>query len=1727
VLDTNQLNIVEENMKKHLFFPIVLCMIAHAIIIAPVEGSMVRRAIINNGTCAPAITISVTPTESISTYALIETLPFGLSPLYINENGQWHPEKQHIRWGNFRDHTARSFTYDLTGMNGDYQIMDCIFSADGIYQEITITSSVSLNCTQTHYQNYNPPIPEEPTLDPVSPPLFISDNQIVPAYLDITCTTQDSTIFFTTDGSRPTTESQQYTGTIYISRPAIIRAIAIKSGMKQSTTSEMRFHTPVVNAIHIHRSLFNNESCAPAITIHVTPNENVQTYAIMEQLPFGATPYDINENGQWDMDSQTIRWGNYRDNAIRSLSYSLTAVNGSYSIHQMIYSADGLAYDITKNTTVTLDCPLPEDYTSDHPDPEPEPEIISTPVFHTSSDSETLQFSITCDTSDTIIYYTTDGSRPTQDDFIYSNPIALTNSKKIRAIAIKEGRVSSETALFDYAITPTTPQFGEISVQVENNQSCYPKVVFTVIPESDIQTYAVEIFIPNGLNLFSISDGGILNDTQNSIRWGNFRDHQGRELSFRMDGDNQQATINGIVGFDGHSQEILDIAVEIACDSPALIISADEESLTLKEPVHTMLNVSNSEGGYVTIIVSSSDQMLISDEFIQLGDSLGNPYVTHLEAGVSEPVSITMFRADSHYGEATIVISAYDSNGLSASCEILVNVLPETPQVSWIVSSSLMIFDDYVYQASSTLVESSCVVQITATLSNVSNLPVTVSYIVESTATNGVDYILENGTHTMPAFTQFLHLTMTILDDVNDEYNETIKVIMTDITNALAGQETVYTLVIRDDDNPPCFKFCENSYSASESLEQIKLSVCLDDFSEKPISIEYDLILETAIQGEDFTFVNDTLFFEPGTKALNFSIPLIDDNIHEPTETLSIKLLNGTNAVPFWITSTQLIIYDDETALTLSVMPSNYTISAESIVLPITMSNITANETNINWDVIPQTDWITVETNPNGFNNGVSMIQCSMNPKNTWRNGVVLIQSNDTINQKQYVQISQGPNHLPEISPIPDQTTTESKPFLEIHFTVSDIETNPCDLNFHVTSSAIHIIDEFMISETCERRSLQMTPHANVTGNTTIAIIVSDAQGLTASTSFTASVVANMPPVAVGETLMLDEDKFLYILLKATDTEDDPLSYTWVQPPAHGQLTIENDIAIYTPHPNYNKMDRFSFKANDGFSDSNTADIVLTIYPIDDPPVAIDLRFQTTENKSLSFSFPLTDVDGEILTHTIVDPPKHGSLSETSQSLTYQPETWFWGTDTMVYTLTDGHTVSSTATVTITINQADEYTLSLDYSNEIGEIEINGTTVLLPWQGSFAADSKVTLKAITTSDDIFEFWQGDVEHPTENPLIVTMSRGKSISVRFMPPKKMVKLLGYQSINIHGETFSLPLEKVFYRGDQISLKALPLNIFKGWSGDITGTQNPIDIEIQNHMTVGVLFSDSREWAATITAEAIELSPVHTDEITIGVSLLPQKIPDELPNEYGCSLLIYSPDWDKNSKDIREFNTTEYSWMIAVNPHGNIGSPESRTTFIRWNPQHFSDKGFFRMYRGYDQTGECVVEDMRTLAEFAVTGIESVQIFNIVWSMKEPTTAHINTQAGWNLISLPVIPQDSHISVLFPDATIAYEYKDGAYINVDQLVPGKGYWLKTPSSTGYDVIGEPFQSYTNTYNPGWHLIGALFDAVDNPYSEDCVEVIFGYQNGAYAHVTELVTGRGYWIKVKRECVLEVGN
>ncbi|CAN2044392.1 exported hypothetical protein [Candidatus Magnetomoraceae bacterium gMMP-1] len=134
--------------------------------------------------------------------------------------------------------------------------------------------------------------------------------------------------------------------------------------------------------------------------------------------------------------------------------------------------------------------------------------------------------------------------------------------------------------------------------------------------------------------------------------------------------------------------------------------------------------------------------------------------------------------------------------------------------------------------------------------------------------------------------------------------------------------------------------------------------------------------------------------------------------------------------------------------------------------------------------------------------------------------------------------------------------------------------------------------------------------------------------------------------------------------------------------------------------------------------------------------------------------------------------------------------------------------------------------------------------------------------------------------------------------------------------------------------------------------------------------------------------------------------------------------------------------------------------------------------------------------------------------------------LNLQRGWNLISLPVMPENSGFKQLFNDAEVAYEFKDGAYNSVNTLNPGIGYWIKVPFEKTYSIGGEIFEHYERSLSPGWHLIGAVNKTakpVTNP--DKCIEVIYGFADGTYYFVNNLEPGYGYWVKILQNCVFNM--
>ena len=275
-------------------------------------------------------------------------------------------------------------------------------------------------------------------------------------------------------------------------------------------------------------------------------------------------------------------------------------------------------------------------------------------------------------------------------------------------------------------------------------------------------------------------------------------------------------------------------------------------------------------------------------------------------------------------------------------------------------------------------------------------------------------------------------------------------------------------------------------------------------------------------------------------------------------------------------------------------------------------------------------------------------------------------------------------------------TTNEDTP-VAIVLSGSDVETSVGALHFNVTGPVYGTL-------TGVAPNLTYTPNANYNGGDSFAFTVTDTGDGTspALTSAPATVTItvnalNDAPVASNQAVVVAEDSSIGITLSATDVDSGSLPYSIVGTgPTHGGLSGTAPNVTYTPAGNYNGADSFTFKANDGFADSNTATVSITVSPVNDPPVAnadtVSTPVVAGGTIAISVLANDTDVDNANTTLTvgaITTAPSHGSavISADGKTINYTAGTTFAGTDTFQYTAADPNgAVSAPASVTLTDN---------------------------------------------------------------------------------------------------------------------------------------------------------------------------------------------------------------------------------------------------------------------------------------------------------------------------------------------------------------------------------------------------------------------------------------------------------
>lgn len=264
--------------------------------------------------------------------------------------------------------------------------------------------------------------------------------------------------------------------------------------------------------------------------------------------------------------------------------------------------------------------------------------------------------------------------------------------------------------------------------------------------------------------------------------------------------------------------------------------------------------------------------------------------------------------------------------------------------------------------------------------------------------------------------------------------------------------------------------------------------------------------------------------------------------------------------------------------------------------------------------------------------------------------------------------------------PLAESITASTKEDTAVSITLKGIDPEGKQLKYSVIANPVHG------NLNGGEPNLIYTPEIDFYGPDSFTFKVND--GNTDSIPATVSIMVEPMqdlPIAKDDSITIQEDKSAPIRLSGYDPDGDRLTYSIITQPSNGQIGGTEPNIVYTPNPNFNGLDNFTFKVNDGTADSPAATVSISVASEYDWPVAHSDRITTQEDKPISIVLRGEDPDGDSLTYSVVTRPSNGTLSGVEPRLLYTPNADYNGNDSFAFKVNDGTADSVTATISITV----------------------------------------------------------------------------------------------------------------------------------------------------------------------------------------------------------------------------------------------------------------------------------------------------------------------------------------------------------------------------------------------------------------------------------------------------------
>ena len=278
----------------------------------------VQKLVANDGTPKASVSVNVTPTAAVQSYAVEDSIPPPLQPSNIASGGRWDEVSRTIRWGPFQDAEARSLTYQVScGLDGVWELGSCV-SLNGFS---TQTDDSTMKATVTIQHTY---------VQAAAPVFSPASGAAMPVTVTLSCATTNAKMYFTTNSMIPDTNSTLYVAALSLTNTTFLRARAFAEDMEPSDVTSVSYWESNARPAPT-RSISNVITTVVAVSLSV-PVSGARCDALAESLPSGLEPSQISGNGVWDADTGTILWGPFRGVVPTNFNYRATGPDGAHSL---------------------------------------------------------------------------------------------------------------------------------------------------------------------------------------------------------------------------------------------------------------------------------------------------------------------------------------------------------------------------------------------------------------------------------------------------------------------------------------------------------------------------------------------------------------------------------------------------------------------------------------------------------------------------------------------------------------------------------------------------------------------------------------------------------------------------------------------------------------------------------------------------------------------------------------------------------------------------------------------------------------------------------------------------------------------------------------------------------------------------------------------------------------------------------------------------------------------------------------------------------------------------------------------------------------------------------------------------------------------------------------------------------------------------------------------------